>query len=187
MNELKELKKELRVAGRATLKALESYKKSIGIVMELSGIEVINKKALQDDITETMQKVGLSENYIKKIRGMLINFFEGAKKYPEKKEDIILRVENIDSVNDLITLSRNFKKDGSTEKAQKEKNSSPKNKGDNTKRPGDEKIDYKKYFTIISKIVKITEDDFFSLDDTKKDALIEEALKIAEILGKIKD
>ena len=187
MNELKELKKELRVAGRATLKALESYKKSIGIIMDLAEIEVITKKSLQEDINQTMEKLGLSDNYIKKIRGMLLNFFEGAKKYPEQKETIILRLDNIKSVNDLITLSRNFKKSGVTETPQKQTKSNPKSKGDDTQRPLKENVDYKKYFAIIEKIVKINEDEFFNLEDDKKNLLIEESLKIAKILGKLKD
>ena len=187
MNGLKELKKELRVAGRATLKALESYKKSVEIILDLAEIDIIEKKMLSNDITETMEKLGLSTNYIKKVRGMLLNFFEGAKKYPQKKDDILIRVENITSVNDLITLSRNFKKSGVTETPQKERKSSPKSKGDDTQRPTEENVDYKKYFKIISKIVKINEDEFFNLEDEKKNLLIEEAIKIAKILGKIKD
>ena len=190
MNELiKVLKKELRKIASAELKALASYKSIAGIAMELASIEAITKKSLQNNITETLENKGLSGDYVKKIRGMITNFYEGAKKFPHKIEDIKLRINNISSVNELIKLSRNFKKEGVTETPQKESKSVAKSHAKKEIKivKGEENtLDKQKYFKIISSIIKIDEDTFFNLDESAIMALFDEVEKIAKILGGVK-
>lgn len=180
---INELKKDLRGLAGAEIKAVEYYKKTALVLIELASINAINKKELQNLITDVLTSKGLSESSIKKIRGGLMAFFEGAKKYPNNVEMIKIRLNNITTRQEVENLGRNYKKSGDTETPQKSVNPRPKgSKKDITV----EKIDKSKYFKIISSVIKISEDEYYNLDNDKIVELIREVEKIAKILGKIK-
>jgi len=178
-----ELKKDLRGLAAAETKAVDYYKRTAGILLELASINVIQKKELQALITDTLEKKGMSESSIKKIRGGLMSYFEGAKKFPGKIETIKIRLNNVITRSEIETLGRAFKKTGDTTPAQKEVSSRPKG---GKKDLSIQKVDKSKYFKIVASIIKIDENEYYSLDDEKIIALIQEVEKIAKILGKIK-
>jgi len=187
-NLLKQFKIELRKLSTAELKAVAVYKKLASITLELASVKVVTKKSLQNIITETLTKRGLSESSIKKIRGNIMSFFEGSKKYPQKVEMIKKRLENVSSRQEFDKLAKSFKKYGETEPPQKETKSTAKSRAKKEVKiiKGGETIDKSKYYSIISSIVKIDEDTFYKLDDEKIIELFEEVEKIAKILGGIK-
>ncbi len=180
---LAELRKDLRGLAGAEIKAVEYYKKTAGVLLELASVDAINKKELISIITETLEKKGMSESSIKKIRGGLMAFYEGAKKFPDKIETIKIRLENINTRQSIETLGRVFKKTGETEMPQKE--IGPKPKG-SKKDLSIVEVDKSKYYKIVSSIIKIDETTYYMLDDDKIVELIQEVEKIAKILGKIK-
>ena len=190
MNELiKVLKKELRKITSAELKALVSYKSIAITAIDLAGVEAVNKKLLQQNITETLENKGLSPDYIKKVRGTVVNFYEGAKKFPHKIEGIKIRIENINSINELIKLSRVFKREGTSVPSQKETKSVAKSHAKKKIKvvKGEENpLDKNKYFKIISSVIKINEDTFYKMDKSAIMALFDEVEKIVKILGGIK-
>ena len=182
MATLKELKRELQLYAVNEIKAVERYKKLAILLLDLSSVEAINKKELQQLITDILSKKGLSESSIKKIRGGLMAFYEGAKKFPQNVEVVKTRLSNIVTRQEVEALGRNYKKEGTTEKAEKETTSKPKNK----KEKEVVKVNKAKYYNLISSIIKIDEDTYYNMDDEDIIKLIEEVQTIITLLNKAK-
>jgi len=159
------LKRKLKSLANAENK-VTTIKKELAIILTQLGAINWDKKQVRDTITNELQNLGFSEKYIKKVRGYLMAFYEGANKTELNENDIIAKINKTSSDNELEKLGRAVKK-GTFELNIKKESETQKEKN--------EALEIIKKFIKLPKNVKLTED--------KIEALLKEVEVIKKLLA----
>ena len=161
------LKRKLKSLANAENK-VTTIKKELAIILTQLGAINWDKKQVRDTITNELQNLGFSEKYIKKVRGYLMAFYEGANKTELNENDIIAKINKTSSDNELEKLGRavkkgtfelNIKKESKTQKEKSEENEA---------------------LEIIKKFIKLPKN--IKLNEEKINLLLEEVEKIKKLL-----